>query len=87
MDKKHRGVRAGRWVLWVVRGRQIGMGNGSVQHRQYFVNQSKGFDTIAHSILLRNWLLMVWTLGKKLASCLGPESGAEWSYIQLAASH
>lgn len=44
---KNREVRAGRWVLWVVGRRQIGMCS-----TQYFVNQSKGFDTISYSILL-----------------------------------
>lgn len=57
-----------------------------------YLNFSKASNTVSHSILLEKlaaqWLRWMHSLlGKKLAGWLSPESGGEWSYVQLVASH
>ena len=57
-----------------------------------YLDFSKAFDTISHSILLEklaahglDGCTLRWV--KNLAGWLGPKSGGEWSSIQLAAGH
>ncbi|KAJ7405465.1 rna-directed dna polymerase from mobile element jockey-like [Pitangus sulphuratus] len=51
-----------------------------------YVDFSKAFDIVSHNTF--PWLGCMYSrLGKNLAKWLGPESGGEWSFIQLVAGH
>lgn len=55
-----------------------------------YLDFSKAFETVYHGVLLKKLAshgLDSGSLGLKTVLMLDPESGGEWSYIQLATGH